>query len=574
MTAPEIPRAWTGTSGGELHGLTRAVLDSLAAHIAVIDSQGVIIAVNRAWEDFARANGQPRLEGLGPGINYLHVCDTATGPWADEGGAVAAGIRAVLAGARSSFTLEYPCHSPTQQRWFQLSVTPLADGTAGAVIAHHNITERVRAEHERQMVLEREQAARQRAEQIAERNARMHALTSALSAAVTPEEVARQVVDQCVEAFGARAGALLALTEDQRHLELVYSAGYDPADIAPWRRFLLNSHVMLADAIRGRTALFHESAEAFSATYPDVAAAIARSGTQAVAAIPIALNERIFGGIALSFGTARTFSREDRTFAEALATQCAQALDRARLYHEAQLAAQMHNELLSSVSHDLRTPLATIKGTAQLLARQANRGLGERAAPLVSGLARIDATTTRMARLIDELLDAARLRAGEPLELQRAEMDLVGLVRRAVSEQQQAAPRHHLQLRTEVDAITGVWDAARLNRVIDNLLSNAVKYSPDGGEIAVSVTLQPEDTSADAPRWATVTVTDSGIGIPAADLPFIFQRYRRGSNVRGYIPGNGLGLAGAKQIVEQHGGRLMITSEEGRGTTVTFSLPG
>ena len=121
----------------------------------------------------------------------------------------------------------------------------------------------------------------------------------------------------------------------------------------------------------------------------------------------------------------------------------------------------------------------------------------------------------------------------------------------------------------ESPALTGFWDAARLERVIGNLLSNAVKFNRAGGSVEVTVACQ--EVAGEA--WAALTVSDQGIGIPAIDLPHIFERFHRGGNVIGRIPGTGIGLHGSRQIIEQHGGTISIESQEGHGTAVTVRLP-
>jgi diguanylate cyclase (GGDEF)-like protein/PAS domain S-box-containing protein len=126
-----------------------SVLDSMVQHIAVLDAQGVIVAVNRAWRRFAVMNDAPELIGHSVGLNYLDVCGAAhKHVFGAKAGAIEAeaGIRAVLAGTQPEFHIEYPCHSPGQQRWFQMRVTPLQGSRPGAVIAHENITERVEQE--------------------------------------------------------------------------------------------------------------------------------------------------------------------------------------------------------------------------------------------------------------------------------------------------------------------------------------------------------------------------------------------------------------------------------------------
>jgi signal transduction histidine kinase len=121
-------------------------LDSLSAHIAILDGSGQIIAVNAAWRAFAEANGD-NPGNVSEGANYLRVCDSATGPNSDEAAAFAEGIRSVLSGRRESFEMEYPCHSPTERRWFIARVTPFfCNEKPWVVVAHENITERKKAE--------------------------------------------------------------------------------------------------------------------------------------------------------------------------------------------------------------------------------------------------------------------------------------------------------------------------------------------------------------------------------------------------------------------------------------------
>jgi PAS domain S-box-containing protein len=130
----------------ESENLNRAILSSLDTHVAVLDRQGNIISVNSAWNDFARDNGVTGEERFGSGLNYLEVCRKA----ADTGDQVAeralAGIKAVCEGSSEYLRLEYPCHSPTEQRWFLMLVTPLKRSEGGAVVTHNDITERKRAE--------------------------------------------------------------------------------------------------------------------------------------------------------------------------------------------------------------------------------------------------------------------------------------------------------------------------------------------------------------------------------------------------------------------------------------------
>lgn len=224
---------------------------------------------------------------------------------------------------------------------------------------------------------------------------------------------------------------------------------------------------------------------------------------------------------------------------------------------------------LAGVSHDLKNPLMAIRGQAQLIRRRVTRGANLEPSQLGERLAEIEASTDRVTEMLNELLDVTRLQMNRPLDLDRGPVDLVALSRQVADEYQRSTATHTMRVEALVPALVGDWDEARLRRVLENLLSNAIKYSPQGGAVVITVTPRTEQ----ATDWAVAAVRDQGLGIPAADLPHIFERFRRGSNVRGRVAGTGLGLAGSRQIIEQHGGTIAVESEEGEGTTVTIRLP-
>jgi PAS domain S-box-containing protein len=227
------------------------------------------------------------------------------------------------------------------------------------------------------------------------------------------------------------------------------------------------------------------------------------------------------------------------------------------------------DEFLAAVSHDLRNPLAGIKGWAQILRRRSRRLPESERDRWHKDLTTLENGATRMASILEDLLDLAQLQMGGRLELRKQPTDLVQLVRRIVTSHQQVTQRHTILVRTEVAVLEGEWDPTRLERVVENLLSNAVKYSPDGGKISVSLSCEQTDGSS----AAVLTVEDQGVGVPPEELPRIFERYYRASNVAGRIAGTGIGLAGAKQLVEQHGGTIQVESAPGVGTTFTVRLP-
>lgn len=233
-------------------------------------------------------------------------------------------------------------------------------------------------------------------------------------------------------------------------------------------------------------------------------------------------------------------------------------------------AAELDRRLfIEGVAHDLKTPLQVIKSQAQMLQRSMRRRRPLSNEVLEHRLHEIEASVNRSKDLIDEVLDALRLRAGQRLELSLEPTDLGAVTRAAVAALREAHPHREITLDKGAGSVMGMWDASRVARVLDNLLSNAVRYSPSGGQVTVCVA-RVEDAAG---VWAVVRVRDAGIGIPAADLPVVFERFRRGRNVTGRIRGSGIGLAGARQIVEQHGGTISGESVEGEGSTFTVRLP-
>lgn len=240
-----------------------------------------------------------------------------------------------------------------------------------------------------------------------------------------------------------------------------------------------------------------------------------------------------------------------------------------RLYHEAQEAITLRDELLAVVSHDLKNPLTTVMGFAQLLQHTVSHINSPEKERVMDGISRIHATATRMSRLIDELLDIAHLQMGKPLNLYESEIDLVRLARQSVTAYSQTSQRHQFFFESGLPELVGHWDGSRLERVLGNLLSNAIKYSPQGGAITVSVAREETGDGS----WAVVSVADQGIGIPASDLPHVFDRFHRGKNVAGQIKGSGIGLASARHIIEQHRGSISVSSQEGAGSIFTIRLP-
>lgn len=231
-------------------------------------------------------------------------------------------------------------------------------------------------------------------------------------------------------------------------------------------------------------------------------------------------------------------------------------------------AEEERRSFVEAVAHDLKSPLQVIKAQAQMLQRRLRSDRPFTPDHLESRLGEIEASVNRGTELIDEMLDASRIRSGQVLSLNLEETDLARVVRDTVETMQRSSQRHALEARIGEGPLVGCWDRSRVSRVLANLIGNAIRYSDDG-----PVTVSAGCEAIDGANWAVVRVTDRGIGIPEAELPRVFERYWRGGNVDRQMAGTGIGLAGSRQIVEQHGGGISMESIVGEGSTFTVRLP-
>ncbi|MBN8469790.1 hybrid sensor histidine kinase/response regulator [Corallococcus exiguus] len=227
-------------------------------------------------------------------------------------------------------------------------------------------------------------------------------------------------------------------------------------------------------------------------------------------------------------------------------------------------ALAVRDELFSLATHDLKGPLQIMTLNAQVLRRQIPPAAMTPA--LETRLGHIVRAAHRMGELIDHFLEVTR---GQERPLKREPMDLLAMVRGKVRELEANASRHFVLEVPEGRDFTGEWDAHALERVLENLMGNAVKYSAAGSTVTVHLVVEESETQ----QFVLFSVTDQGIGIPAGDLPFVFERFHRGRNVSRDVSGSGVGLASARRMVELHGGTLAVRSVEGQGSTFTVRLP-
>lgn len=260
----------------------------------------------------------------------------------------------------------------------------------------------------------------------------------------------------------------------------------------------------------------------------------------------------------------RRFAEGDKT-ARAPVTGARELRDIAIHFNEmaAALERQYDNQIafLGGVVHDLRNPLSVLKLSSAALSNP-------KTPPSVDGthkaLGMIKRQVERLERMLEDLLDAARVEAGH-LELRITRRDLRDVCREVVETFREGAPRHELLLLLPAEPVPLAFDPLRIEQVLTNLVSNAIKYSPRGGVVEVEL--------GQRERHAVLEVRDHGIGIPEEDRKRIFEPFRRSGASRGLVPGAGMGLFVARRIVEAHRGRIEVESECGIGTRFRVHLP-
>jgi signal transduction histidine kinase len=415
------------------------------------------------------------------------------------------------------------------------------------------------------------------------RRAVRYAVTNALANAINVQDATSAILRAVCETLGWQVGELWLVDREAGLLRL-FEAWSMPLDdgnafMAVSRTWTFPQGVGLPGNVWATGEAIWLPDLATASSFPRVELAT-RAGLHAILAVPVRLGREVLG--VMQF-IATTIESPDSPLLDLLAiagNQIGQFIGRKRAEEEraellvreqaaladAEAAIRMRDQLVASVSHDLKNPLAAISGQVQVLQLLATRGRDELPPErLLGSLDAISGTAKRMATLINELLDAVHLQAGLQVELRRRPTDLTNLAQQVVTNHQQATETHSLRFDGTQSGPIGEWDPERLVRVLDNIVSNAIKYSPNGGDILVEV--------ARDRGWGVLSVQDQGVGIPTADLPHVFERYQRARNVSAKFAGTGLGLAGAKDLIELHGGSISVTSVEGVGSKFVIRLP-
>jgi PAS domain S-box-containing protein len=224
-------------------------------------------------------------------------------------------------------------------------------------------------------------------------------------------------------------------------------------------------------------------------------------------------------------------------------------------------AEELKSTFVSVVSHELKTPVALIKGYVSTLRREDASWDRE---IIQDSLAVIEDEADHLTALIEDLLDASRLQAGA-LSINMSDVDLGGVARRIAERFQAQDNRHTIKVDLPAAFPVVLADEDRMAQVLSNLVSNAIKYSPNGGKITIRGQVHPSQV--------VICVSDPGPGIAAGDIPYIFDRFYRANDASRTTKGAGLGLYLARAVVEAHGGHIWVDSKTGEGGRICFSLP-
>jgi signal transduction histidine kinase len=298
--------------------------------------------------------------------------------------------------------------------------------------------------------------------------------------------------------------------------------------------------------------------------------------------LPVIHREIVIGVLQLEMERQRDFAPDDLHFLRALANAAASSVQNARLFEETdrqrlrlQALDNEKDEFISVITHELKNPLASIKGYAGLLARRARKDPNLAAA--TKSVDVIQQQVSRMTLLLDQLRDVSHIGINR-FAVEPQGLDLVPIVQHVANDAQTTTTEHIIEVEVR-DPVVPAWgDVFRIEQVLSNLVGNAIKYTPEGGriELVVGCGSHMPNKVRGVPipdDWAVVTVRDHGIGIPEAEQDRLFERFFRAGNAKGKVSGMGLGLYIAREIIQRHGGMMWVESEEGRGSLFGVTLP-
>ena len=511
-----------------------SVLDSLSEQIAVLDADGVIVAVNAAWRRYAIMGGATSQDDFGVGMNYLHVCNQSLESTADDGaGQTLAGIRSVLRDESPEFHLEYPCPSPTEVRWFRVSVVPMQGALHGAVVSHTDVTERKQAE-----AALRDSESQYR--QLFDSNPQpmwVYDVQTLAFLAVNPAAVAQ---------YGHSRDEFLAMTladirtpeEAVRMRDHLARQQRAPRETGRWTHQRKDGRAIVVEIVSDSLDYGQRPARlvlATDVTERDQAEVERARLQQELEGYRDHLEELV----------------EIRTAELAAARQQADDANRAK------------SAFLANMSHEIRTPLNAIVGLNYLI-RQ-----GEITAEQSTRLDKIDSAGQHLLSIINDVLDLSKIEAGR-VQIEATDFHLSAVLDNVQSIVTDAARAKGLAILVDSNDVP-MWlrgDPTRLRQALLNFASNAVKFT-ERGQISLRAKLLSDEGDELLVRFA---VEDTGIGITPEQLLRLFQAFEQAdASITRKFGGTGLGLAISQRLARLMGGDCGVESTAGVGSTFWFT---
>lgn len=391
-------------------------------------------------------------------------------------------------------------------------------------------------------------------------------LGSSLNYETTLSQVAKLAVPQVADWFG------IDILDEKGNLKQIAVGHKDPTKIK-WAREMrkkyppdMNSPRGLPYVLKtGKSELYPfitEQMLEMTARDKEHLKYIKEIGLTSVMIVPLFAEKKPIGAITfVSSETKRQFTKEDLAIAEELAHRASLAIENAKLYKSAQDAITLRDDFISVASHELKTPITSVKIFTQVLLKHAELNSDEKA---IKSLNKMDKQVDKLTELVYNLLNIAKIQSGR-MEFSKKTFDFDQMVHESVDVLQHMTTKHQLIIVGKTNK-TFTGDEDRIGQVLSNLISNAIKYSPQAEKVVITLTAKNDQIG--------VAVQDYGIGMAKQHLNKIFNRFYRVSGATDKtFPGLGIGLYISDEIIKRHGGKLWAESKPGKGSTFFISLP-
>lgn len=463
----------------------------------------------------------------------------------------------------NSFEAEYRIkRQDGEYRWFLGRAVPIRND-AGMVSEWLGTATDI---HDRKLIEQREG-------RIQKKVAQLQRTATELAKPHSPSQIAKIVLESIFETIGPDSGCVALLEDD--HFRVSYSRGYSEESLNLIEKTVARD-IPIYQAVKTRSPVVIGNKKDLIANYPAYAEAFEKSGRHGIAIFPLIVESRSIGVIALGFNSETRFSQERLSFLTILCEQCAQTIERARLFEaektarkNAEVASNAKTQFLANMSHEIRTPMNAILGFSDLLGDQTTT-----AEEREEYRKRIRANGTQLLHLIDDVLNLSRVEAGK-LELTKAQLSVVDFITDVHASATIAVKDKGIKVPLIFDGNvppTIESDPIRLRQIIMNLLSNASKFT-DHGTIRTHVWFMRKPN--DQESRMIIDIEDSGIGMSTEFQSKLFMPFSQGdSSITRRYGGAGLGLVLSRRLASAIGGSLdLVRSSPGKGAHFRITLP-